>query len=182
MTQSPQQRRDKKRFYGKYRGKVSNINDPLGLARICAKVPAVFGDKETGWALPSTPYAGDGVGMFFVPPVGANVWIEFEGGDADHPIWSGCFWDIGKTPTGLPLDPLFLSSNIKMIKTDSATITINDKSNAKIPMMEVKIEMSPNLTIVMDQTGIEISNGTSSVTLNELGVSINDTAFQAQPG
>lgn len=46
----------------------------------------------------TTMRAGDGVGMFFVPPEGTNVTIEFEGGDPDHPIWTGCFWDIGKTP------------------------------------------------------------------------------------
>ena len=53
-------------------------------------VPAVFGgDKETAWALPSVPYAGNGVGFVFIPPIGTNVWIEFENGDPDTPIWSG---------------------------------------------------------------------------------------------
>lgn len=174
MSQSHLQKRDKKRFYGKYRGKVSDVKDPLALGRICAKVPAIFGDKDTGWALPSAPYAGDGVGMFFVPPEDANVWIEFEEGDPDHPIWTGCFWGIGEAPTGLPADPLGFSSDIKIIKTESATITINDKSNPLIPMKGVKIEVSPNLTIVMNQLGIELSDGSSSVKLTPLGVLIND--------
>ena len=33
-----------------------------------------------------------------IPPVGANVWVEFEGGDPDYPIWSGCFWGTGEVP------------------------------------------------------------------------------------
>jgi len=39
-----------------------------------------------------------GVGLFFLPPKGANVWVEFEGGDPDYPIWSGCFWSDGEVP------------------------------------------------------------------------------------
>ncbi len=44
------------------------------------------------------PYAGDGVGLFAVPPVGANVWVEFEGGDPDYPILAGCFWGRARLP------------------------------------------------------------------------------------
>ena len=76
------------KFYGKYRGKVTDNTDPLMQGRIRANVPAVFGEEDTGWALPAAPYGGSGVGFFFVPPVDANVWIEFEGGDPDYPIWT----------------------------------------------------------------------------------------------
>ena len=55
-------------FYGKYRGVVTNNNDPLKQGRIRATVPAVLGDRETGWALPCAPYGGDGVGFVFLPP------------------------------------------------------------------------------------------------------------------
>ena len=82
--------------------------------RIRAKVPAVFGEDETGWALPAAPYGGSGVGIFFVPPVDANVWIEFEGGNTDYPIWAGCFWGVGEAPV-MPALP-----DTKIIKTDTA--------------------------------------------------------------
>ncbi len=36
------------------------------------------------------PAAGKSSGAFFVPEIGANVWIEFEQGDPDYPIWTGC--------------------------------------------------------------------------------------------
>ena len=48
------------RFFGKYEGKVTNVDDPLKIGRLKAKVPAVFGeDTETGWALPCAPFGAD---------------------------------------------------------------------------------------------------------------------------
>ena len=76
-------------FYGKYRGTVVDNSDPNGIGRVKACVPDIFGDEDSGWALPSLPYAGDGVGLFLIPPVDAWVWIEFEGGEVgvnDTPV------------------------------------------------------------------------------------------------
>jgi len=87
-----------KYYYAKYRGKVTNNEDPDKEGRICVRVAAVLGDKEIFWALPSVPYAAKGVGFFFLPPVDSNVWIEFEGGNLQHPIWTGCFWNKGEIP------------------------------------------------------------------------------------
>ena len=61
------------------------------LGRIQAKVPDVLGDDESGWAMPCVPFGGSGVGFFVLPAVGAGVWIEFEHGDPDYPIWTGCW-------------------------------------------------------------------------------------------
>lgn len=80
------------RYYGKYRGYVSKVTDPQQLGRIKAYVPRLFGDAETGWAMPCAPYGGPDRGFYAVPEVGAGVWIEFEGGDPSRPIWSGTWW------------------------------------------------------------------------------------------
>jgi uncharacterized protein involved in type VI secretion and phage assembly len=79
-------------FYGKYRGQVANNIDPMQLGRIQALVPALSG-MTTTWALPCMPYGDPHAGVLLLPPVGALVWIEFEAGDPDYPIWSGCFWE-----------------------------------------------------------------------------------------
>jgi uncharacterized protein involved in type VI secretion and phage assembly len=79
-------------FHGKYRGRVEDNNDPLKLGRIQALVPAVDG-TTTNWALPCAPYADPHAGVLLLPPVGSLVWIEFEAGDPNSPIWSGCFWE-----------------------------------------------------------------------------------------
>ena len=84
------------RLYGKYRGTVIDNaeEDPTMrmLHRIKVSVPQVP-SADASWALPCFPYAGEGVGFYTLPPVGASVWVEFEGGNPDFPIWSGCFWD-----------------------------------------------------------------------------------------
>jgi hypothetical protein len=155
-------------FYGKYRGKVTDNNDPLLMGRIRAKVPAVFDEEVTGWALPSMPYGGPGVGFFFVPPTDANVWIEFEEGNPDYPIWTGCFWTAGETPAA-PALPF-----VKLIKTDTATIKLDDTTG----MGGITIETSTGLKIIMNVSGIELSNGAASVKLTPVSVSVNNGALE----
>ena len=72
------------KFFGPYRGTVKDNNDPSGQMRIIAIVPSVLGESKTGWALPCVP-----PGVRSVPDVGDFVWIEFEGGDPDYPVWIG---------------------------------------------------------------------------------------------
>lgn len=88
-------------FYGKYRGTVEVNFDPLGLGRVQVSVPDVLGDETMAWAMPCLPGAGPGVGLFTIPPEKANVWVEFERGDPDYPIWSGGFWGLGDAPATL---------------------------------------------------------------------------------
>ena len=93
-------------FFGKYRGVVTDIQDPLQQGRIRARVPDVLGDNESGWAMPCFPFAGSGMGFFGLPKVGAGVWIEFEHGDPDYPIWSGCWYgDTSEVPSALLAPP-----------------------------------------------------------------------------
>lgn len=83
-----------RRFYGKYRGFVVDNADPENLGRLKVRVPSVLGNEVvTGWALPCMPYAGDAdQGMLFIPEQDAGVWIEFEEGDLEFPVWVGAFW------------------------------------------------------------------------------------------
>jgi uncharacterized protein involved in type VI secretion and phage assembly len=93
-----------KRFYGKYRGSVESIADPERRGRVTLKVPDVLGKQTSTWAEPCVPLAGPTgfpMGVFFVPPERTAVWVEFEGGDTNHPIWVGCIW-AGDGGAGLP--------------------------------------------------------------------------------
>jgi len=156
------------KLFGKYRGKVEKNVDPMQLGRIQVNVPAVPAVCE-GWAMPCVPYAGPGVGFFAIPPVGANIWVEFEGGDPDYPIWSGCFWGVGEVPA-LPA-----SAEMKVLKTDMGTITLNDLPGAG----GITIETTTGMKIVISALGIEINNGQGgSIKLTGPQVSVNEGALE----
>ena len=160
-------------FYGKYRGKVENNVDPLELGRVQVSVPAVLGDGRMSWALPCAPYAGSQVGFFAVPPVGANLWVEFEAGNPDHPIWSGCFWGTGECPASPAL------AENKVFKTDAITLQLNDLSGGGGVTIEVKPPaVTSALKLVMSSSGIELSNGSSTLKLTMASVSVNDGALE----
>ena len=92
-------------YYGKYRGTVINNVDPLQIGRIQALVPDVTGVVPSSWALPCAPIAGIQNGMFAVPVIGSGVWIEFEQGDPDYPIYVGGFWGTAaEVPALAPID------------------------------------------------------------------------------
>src|SRR2546421_12148156 len=78
-------------FYGKYRGVVSDNDDPLMIGRIRAQVPDVMGDDESGWAMPCAPFGGSQTGFFAIPTTGAGAWIGLEHRHPHYPIWSGCW-------------------------------------------------------------------------------------------
>ena len=91
-----------RRFYGKYRGTVLSDDDPEGLGRLIAEVPAVLGLTPSSWALPCVPPSSAATAGLVVPEAGSRVWIEFEGGDVDVPIWSGVFWGSADALSGPP--------------------------------------------------------------------------------
>jgi hypothetical protein len=160
-------------YYGKYRGKVENNIDPLQMGRVQVSVPVVLGDGRLSWAMPAAPYAGPGVGFFVVPPNGANVWVEFEGGDPDYPIWSGCFWGVGEVPA-LPA-----VAEMKVFKTDGITLTLSDLPGAGGFTLEVGPPVVPTpLKLVFDASGIALTNGAASVKLTPASVSVNDGALE----
>lgn len=138
--------RQGERYFGKYRGIVTENSDPKNLGRIKARVPEVLSDVETGFALPCTPYAGDGAGMFAVPPAGAGVWIEFEAGDVSRPIWTGCWWGDGQLPkdnkgtAATPPQKALRSEQGLMVtmNDDDQTIVVSDENGSN--MLEIKVQ------------------------------------------
>lgn len=166
-------------FYGKYRGIVSDNKDPLMAGRIRAKVPDVMGDQESGWALPCMPFGGSDMGFFALPDEGSFVWIEFEHGDADYPIWSGCWWNtitaaVKDMPKKVIIPPP--ASSKVMIKTKGGSSILIDDT----PVIGgITLETSSGQKITMNKMGITIDNGLGfSIKLGITGVSINDGALE----
>lgn len=176
--------------YGKYRGIVTDNQDPQKRGRIKLRIPSVLADQETDWALPCLPYGGlAGQGMFMVPDVDAQVWVEFEEGDIHRPIWVGTFWqqegdppeDAAKeepttrllqTASGhiLQFDDeageeqfrLFHPADAKMIIDKNGTISLEDASGALLKMDAENSEI-----IVEDANG-------NIMTMNSSGTKIED--------
>jgi len=156
--------RVRNRFFGKYRGSVTDVDEST--LRIKAKVPAVLGDQTTGWCMPCVPYAGDSVGMAFLPEVGSGVWIEFEGGDVSYPIWVGCYWREGEIPSDAKPDvkAIVTKQGSKVLLDDSGqTITITDGSSNKV---------------TLGSDGITLERGSSKVQVSDSSVSVNDGALE----
>ncbi len=155
------------RFYGKYRGIVTDVD--AATMRIKATVPAVLGDVDTGWCMPCVPYAGPSVGFAFLPEVGSGIWIEFEGGDVSYPIWVGGYWRDGEYPADAAADvKVIVTAAPHEIKLDDnqGSITITDPNDN---------------TVTLDSSGITLDNGGSmTIAISSSSVSVNDGDLQVQ--
>ena len=89
-------------YFGKYRGVVINNVDPMQMGRILAQVPDVPEFVPATWAMPCVPCALPEKAGIALPSIGAAVWIEFEQGNPDYPVWTGCFYrNAAETPPAL---------------------------------------------------------------------------------
>jgi hypothetical protein len=168
------------RFFGKYRGTVINNIDPMQTGRIMAQVPAVSQLLPTTWCLPSYPIAGTGSGMSFVPQLKSGVWIEFEGGDPDYPIWTGCFYGVGaERPTAAAAsNPLSPSIVFQSQLTHSIVISDLPPSPKTGGIMLTSLS---GASIIVNDSGIYIDNGKgASIRLVGPLVSINNGALTVQ--
>jgi uncharacterized protein involved in type VI secretion and phage assembly len=150
-------------LYGKYRGKVQDNKDPQRLGRIKVIAPAVAEDA-LNWAMPCVPYAGPQEGFLMLPPVGANVWVEFEGGDLNYPIWTGGFWgeSAQQQPPTDATDPKF-----KVLQTEKIVLLVDDEAGrltAKIKPKASK-DAGQTMSLVMDDKGVVLTARTVTVTI-----------------
>lgn len=169
MSEPPQ------RYYGKYRGTVINNIDPLQIGRIQVMVPDVSALLPTSWAMPCVPIAGKQMGTFVVPQVGAGVWVEFEQGDPDFPIWVGGYWGIVAEVPALALAGVPGNPNIVIQSALQNTIVVSDLPG---PTGGIMLKSTTGATIIVNDTGIIIQNGKgASLTLIGPAVTINNGAL-----
>jgi uncharacterized protein involved in type VI secretion and phage assembly len=161
-------------YFGKYKGRVFNNLDPKGLGRIQVQVADVIGLNVSNWAMPCLPFTGLQSGFYLVPPLNAGVWVEFEQGDIDHPIWTGCWWG-GREELPLlaqaPVPPSPPMQNIVLQSIGQYSISINDRTG-------IRIASPSGAVIIVSDAGITINNG-KGATIDVFGpvVSINGNAL-----
>jgi phage baseplate assembly protein gpV len=172
-------------YFGKYRGIVTDIDDPENRCRIRATVPAVLGDHPCGWAMPVAPFAGDGHGYVMLPKVGSGVWIEFEAGKLDNPIWSGAWWANGQRPDpqGPGVRVIVSEKGHKLVLDDDAnevTVTHGSGPEIKLPTDEITLTVGPcEIKISMDS--ISLNNGLIKVGLAGVSLVNGAMAFGVPP-
>lgn len=163
------------KFYGKYRGTVVNNVDPQQIGRIQAMVPDVSNVMISSWALPCVPVGGTQTGVFAVPPIGAGVWVEFEQGDPDYPIWTGCFWGTAAEVPALAQTVPPAVSGITLQTVLQNGIVISDVPG---PTGGIMLKSATGASIIVNDTGIYIQNGKgASITMTGPTVTINQGAL-----
>jgi phage baseplate assembly protein gpV len=150
-------------YFGKYRGIVTNVDDPNNQCRIKARVDGLLNGQETGWALPVAPFAGDGHGMVMLPAIGSGVWIEFEAGRLENPLWSGAWWAGGQRP-----DPQ--GAKVRVIVSENGHTVILDDQNDELKLLHGS-PGGPSITlsgseIVLSCGACEIKISTDDISLN----------------
>jgi uncharacterized protein involved in type VI secretion and phage assembly len=165
-------------YYGKYRGTVVNNVDPMQLGRLLVQVPEVSHMPTPHWAEPCVPLAGPTgppMGVYLVPPIGAGVWVEFEKGDPQRPIWVGCRWGASsdippQARMGLPTSPSIILQTL-----GQNSIVISDVPG---PTGGIMLKTPTGAMILISDSGIVISNGRGA-TINLAGptVDINNGAL-----
>jgi uncharacterized protein involved in type VI secretion and phage assembly len=163
------------KFYGKYRATVVNNIDPLQLGRVQVIVPDVSNVALSSWAMPCLPVAGIQMGVYTVPPPGSGVWVEFEKGDSDYPIWVGGFWGTAAEVPALARTVPPAVPGITMQSALQNGLTINDVPG---PTGGIMLKSASGATIVVNDTGIYIQNGKgASITMVGPSVTINNGAL-----
>jgi uncharacterized protein involved in type VI secretion and phage assembly len=183
-------REEQQRYYGKYRGFVSDNRDPEKRGRLKVRVPSVLGDQESGWALPCLPFGGlANQGLFMVPEISAQLWVEFEEGNVDRPIWVGVFWQserdtpeeaaldepttrIIRTPSGhvLQFDDLSGEERFRLAHPAGTEMTID-------PRGTVELEDAAGAKVTLDAQSNEVTiedSNRNRITMNSRGTVVED--------
>lgn len=166
------------RHYGKYRGTVlSNVHSgkggPDGMIQFSI---TMGGTPFISWATPCVPFAG-GTGpqacaFYMLPPIGAGVWIEFEEGLIDKPIWSGCYWRAGELTTALLPDAA----------SPSTGVLVYGGGRVKFDLLSgVTVQTITGVEVQVDKTQISIKVGPNKIQVSLANIALNGANLMVLP-
>ncbi|MBL0163875.1 MAG: baseplate assembly protein [Xanthomonadales bacterium] len=160
-------------YPGLYRGTVMPFPDPEFRGRLLLTIPDVLAFVPSTWAEPCTPLSGPPgpMGVYMVPPPGAGVWVMFEHGDVNNPVWIGCRFD---TPADPPIDAKLSNPADPSIVIQTLlknTLVISDLPPTPVTG-GIMLRSTTGALIVVNDSGIYLSNG-KGATISMIGPAIN---------
>jgi uncharacterized protein involved in type VI secretion and phage assembly len=157
------------KYHGKYRGIVLDNIDPLQIGRIMVQVPDVSNILPSTWALPCLPF-------YVVPDIGSGVWIEFEQGDPDYPIWVGCYW---ATAADVPALALAAPPGVAQVVVQTTGQNMMLVSDVPGPTGGILLKTASGAFISISDTGITIDNGQgATIAMTGPAVTVNEGAME----
>ena len=168
-------------------GRVVENADPLGLGRVRVQMMwQESGSEKTPWIRLLQPHSGSGKGFYFVPEIGEEVLVGFQGGNAEKPYVIGTQYN-GKEKSGYAdkennIKAVHTRSGHKLVFTEDESILITDKSGNEILLdtkgSNITITAPETMTLNAKNLNINVSqNMTTNVGNNMITNVTNDTTI-----
>jgi uncharacterized protein involved in type VI secretion and phage assembly len=165
-----------RKHWGKYRGFVSDRDDPEKLGRLKVRVPSLLADALPGWAWPVTPYGGAGVGLFALPQLDDIVWVEFMEGDLGQPLWTGCAWAKPDGQSELPQEALDGYPDAVVLRTASGhVVVLSDAEGHEL----ITVRASNGAEVVLDAAADRITVKAGEVVVRGAGGEVQELATKS---
>jgi len=162
-----------KRLDGLYMGRVVDRDDPDGNARIRVEIPGII-DGQSAWATPKgggSPFAG----FVRVPPLEADVYVQFLNGDQERPVYEPADWGVREGVR--ELFPEFEDPDVIVAGFGPFRLVIDLRENAETDQV-------PSLTLKMVAAlGNDTETDTAWIRMSENSIQVRaDSAVQVTSG
>ena len=165
--------RSQGRVTGVVSGIVSSNTDPDQLGRVKLRLPWRSDEFETDWARVVAPMAGKARGIYFLPEIGDEVLVAFDGDDIRYPYVLGVLWSKTDPPPAKNEDG---KNRIRLIKTPGGhLLKFVDRENEDV----ILIQLADGKKVEIKSEGIHIDDGANKITLDAQAGTVSIEAKQS---
>jgi type VI secretion system secreted protein VgrG len=147
---------------------VTDNNDQKGLGRIRVKFHWMKDDEKSPWLRITSAHGGDGKGMFFIPEVGEEVLVAFEGESPAKPYVIGMLWN-SKAKTTFSNS----GNDVKALQTRSGNLLVMNDNEGSVHIADakgndIKIDGSGNINVTGSES-IVLTCGNAKIEMKKDG-------------